>query len=201
MSGTWMIWVPLLLLAFALAWPVFFRSPSEKSEKPEKKDRATHGLPTSQAAHGNHPKKRGGLANGLMPFVWGIGFLLLCWGAVALTRHFTFEWLENRSPHSESTMAHVMAPRHDTGWSRAITDPSGHITAFFLCPAAGPEKACSDYNTDMAKTPFRIQCQKASGDAFLDWTPDGCRNIYAFRVSSKTDQPVRVGYWFERITE
>lgn len=202
MSGSWMIWVPLLLLAFAFAWPVFFRRPSGKSEKPEKKDGPTHGLPASQAAaHGSHTKNSGGHASGFASFLWAIGFLVLFAGVVALTRHFTNEWSENRSPHSESTMAHVMAPRHDTGWSRAITDPSGHITAFYLCPAAGPEKACTDYNTDMAKTPFRIQCQKASGDAFLDWTPDGCRNIYAFRVSSKTDQPVRVGYWFERITE
>lgn len=130
--------------------------------------------------------------------------VLLIWLGPAIYRWVTTLDLSQENagqPVSEETMDHVMAPRHDTGWSRAITDPSGDITAFFLCPAAGPEKACSDYNTDMAKAPFEIQCQKTSGDVFLDWTMDGCRNIYAFRVRSKTDQPVRIGYWFERITK
>lgn len=202
MTGPFIIGVLLFFLAFALAWPFFFRRPSGKSEKPEKKKETSHALPTSRAAHGDHDKKSDGHGSGLLaPFLWALVILLLLAGVVALTRHFTLDWLENRSPHSESTMDHVMAPRHDTGWSRAITDPSGEITAFYLCPAAGPEKACSDYNTDMAKTPFHIQCQKTPGGVFQDWTMEGCRNIHAFRVRSKTNQPVRVGYWFERVTK
>lgn len=102
-------------------------------------------------------------------------------------------------PVSEETMEHIMAPRHDTGWSRAVPIPLR--TAHFQCPAEGPEKACSDYNTDMAKAPFLMQCQKTPGGVFENWSMEACKGVHAFRLKSKSDQPVRVGYWFEPISQ
>lgn len=111
-----------------------------------------------------------------------------------------YRWLSGlaSNPVSEKTMAHVMAPRNDTGWSRAILVPK--FTGHFECPA-GPNQTCSSYNTDMAKAPFVMQCQKTSRDVFVNWSMESCKGVYAFRLKSKTDQPVRVGYWFERITQ